>query len=85
MNLGCPVNAIYVSVFITHNCTSLPDISKLVVHIPHVVFDVDGDAGRLQHLHGELLREGTNKQSSDGVDAGDLIRHANLFGLIPVL
>lgn len=63
----------------------VPDISKLVVHIPHVVFDVDGDARRLQHLHGELLREGTNKQSSDCVDAGDLIRHADLFGLVPVL
>lgn len=65
--------------------SSLPDISKLIVHIPHVVFDVDSDARRLQHLHGELLREGTNKQSSDCVDAGDLIRHADLFGLVPVL
>lgn len=63
----------------------VPDISELVVHIPHVIFDVDGDAGRLQHLHGELLREGTNEQSSDCVDAGDLIRHAELFGLVPVL
>lgn len=64
---------------------SLPDISEFVVHIPHVVFDVDGNAGRFQHLHGELLWEGTNKQSSDSVDASDLIRHANLFGLVPVL
>lgn len=73
------------SVSITYKHTSLPDISELVVHISHVVFDVHGDAGRLQHLHVELLREGTNKQSSDGVDAGDLIRHAELFGLVPVL
>lgn len=63
----------------------VPDISELVVHVPHVVFDVDGNAGRLQHLHGELLREGTDEQSSDCVDAGDLIRHADLLGLIPVL
>lgn len=64
---------------------SLPDIAELVVHVPHVIFHVDGDTGRLQHLHGELLGEGTNKQSSDSVDAGDLIRHADLFGLVPVL
>lgn len=71
--------------FITHKRVSLPDIRELVVHIPHVVFDVDSDTGRLQHLHGELLWEGTNKQSSDRVDAGDLIGHADLFGLVPVL
>lgn len=91
MHLGCPVNTIYAVPLILYLClsqtntTSLPDIVELVVHIPHVVFDVDSDAGRLQHLHGELLREGTNKQSSDSVDAGDLIRHADLFGLVPVL
>lgn len=62
-----------------------PDIGELVVHIPHVVFDVDGDAGRLQHLHVELLREGTDEQGSDRVDGGDLIGHAELFGLVPVL
>lgn len=95
MNLGCPVKLrltkhnkccpIYYSAsqFITN--IALPDISELVVHISHVIFDVDGDTGRLQHLHGELLREGTNKQSSDSVNAGDLIRHADLFGLVPVL
>lgn len=71
--------------FIPDQHTTLPDIAELVVHVPHVVFDVDGNAGRLQHLHGELLREGTNKQSSDSVDAGDLIRHADLLGLVPVL
>lgn len=64
---------------------SLPDVAELVVHVPHVVFHVDGNAGRLEHLHGELLGEGTNEQSSDSVDAGDLIRHADLFGLVPVL
>lgn len=91
MHLGCPVNTFYAVQFIPYLClsqtniTSLPDIVELVVHIPHVVFDVDSDAGRLQHLHGELLREGTNKQSSDSVDAGDLIRHADLFGVVPVL
>lgn len=95
MNLGCPVNTIYAVQHMylilypclshTHKHTSLPDIGELVVHIPHVIFDVNGDAGRLQHLHGELLREGTNKQSSDSVDAGDLVRHADLFGLVPVL
>lgn len=63
----------------------LPNVGQLVVHVPHVVFDVNCDAWRLQHLHGELLRKGTNKQSSDCVDAGDLIRHADLFGLVPVL
>lgn len=62
-----------------------PDVAELIVHVPHVVLDVDGHAGGLQHLHGEVLREGTNKQSSDSVDAGDLVRHADLFGLIPVL
>lgn len=64
---------------------SLPDISEFIIHVPHVVFDVNRNAGRLQHLHGELLWEGTDEQSSDCVDAGDLIRHADLFGLIPVL
>lgn len=65
--------------------TSVPDIGELVVHVPHVVFDVDGDAGRLQHLHVELRCEGTDEQSSDGVDAGDLVGHADLFGLVSVL
>lgn len=64
---------------------SSPDVTELIVHVPHVVFDVDGHAGGLQHLHGELLREGTNKQSSDSVDAGDLVGHADLFGLVSVL
>lgn len=64
---------------------SSPDVAELIVHVSHVIFDVDGHAGGLQHLHGEVLREGTNKQSSDSVDAGDLIGHADLFGLIPVL
>lgn len=63
----------------------VPNVCELVVHIPHVVFDIDSDAWRLQHLHCELLWEGTNKQSSDCVDAGDLIRHADLFGLVSVL
>ena len=71
--------------FSTHKHRSLPDVVELVVHVPHVIFDIDCNTGRLQHLHGELLREGTNKQSSDSVDAGDLIRHADLFGLVPVL
>lgn len=64
---------------------SSPDVAELIVHVPHVVFDVDRHARGLQHLHGEVLREGTNKESSDGVDAGDLIGHADLFGLVPVL
>lgn len=71
--------------FIMHKHTSLPDIIELVVHIPHVVFDINSNTGRLQHLHVELLREGTNKQSSDSVNASDLIRHADLCGLVPVL
>lgn len=62
-----------------------PDVAELVVDVSHVVLHIDGDAGRLQHLHGELLREGTDKQSSDCVDAGDLIGHANVFGLVAVL
>lgn len=82
MTLRCPVKP---NMFITHKHSSLPDICELVVHVPHVVFDVDRDTRRLQHLHGELLREGTNEQSPDGVDAGDLIRHAVLFSLVPVL
>lgn len=83
------VNAVSLYPSLSHTHTnkraSLPDIAELVVHVPHVVLDVDGDAGRLQHLHGELLREGTNEQSPDSVDAGDLVRHADLFGLVPVL
>lgn len=65
-------------------CSS-PDVVELVVHVPHVILDVDGHAGGLQHLHGEVLREGTNKQGSDSVDAGDLVGHADLFGLVCVL
>lgn len=64
---------------------SSPDVAELVVNVPHVVLHVDGDTGRLQHLHVELLREGTDKQSSDCVDAGDLIGHADVFGLVAVL
>lgn len=79
----------FVSMFISDKYIyiyiSLPDISEFIVHIPHVIFDVDGDTRRFQHLHCELLWEGTNEQSSDCVDAGDLIRHADLFGLVPVL
>ena len=78
MSLKC----LYIS-YSSH--TSLPDIAELVVHVPHVVFDVDRDAGRLQHLHVELLREGTDEQGPDRVDAGDLVGHAELLGLVSVL
>ena len=65
--------------------SSSPDVSELVVDVPHVVLDVDGHAGRLQHLHVELLGEGTDKQGPDGVSRSDLIGHPNLLSLLSIL
>ncbi len=62
-----------------------PDISQLIVHIPHVIFDVYSHAGGIQCLHSEVLREGTDKQSLDGVCTRQLIRHLDLFGLFSIL
>ena len=93
MELGCPelrkhntcLLNVSMSLYSSHRHKHVPDIAELVVHVPHVVFDVDRDAGRLQHLHVELLREGTDEQGSDRVDAGDLVGHAELLGLVSVL
>lgn len=65
--------------------THSPDISELIVHIPGLVFHIDGCAGRLQHLHVELMREGTNEQSSDCIYTCYLIRHAYLLCVISIL
>lgn len=76
-------------IFVIHLQTRLwcdvPDVGQLIVHIPHVIFDVYSHIGRVQYLHVEVLREGTDEQSPDGVRTGHFIGHSDLFGLLSIL
>lgn len=62
-----------------------PDVLQVIVDVAAGVFDVDGHVGRLQHLHGELMGEGSDKQSPQSVLTADLSRHPNLLCLLSIL
>lgn len=64
---------------------SSPNVLQVIVHVVAGVFDVDDHVGRLQHLDGELVREGVNKQSPQGISTADLCGHPHLLCLLPIL
>jgi len=72
-------------VYNTFSARNPPDISQLIVHIPHVIFDVYSHTGGLQCLHGEMLGEGTDKQSPEVVCTGHVVGHSDLFCLFSIL
>lgn len=48
-----------------------PEVLQVIVHVTLGVLDADGHVWRLQHLHGELMGKGSDKQSLQGVMAAD--------------
>lgn len=64
---------------------NVPYITKFVVHFPCIILDVYCYIRRLQHLHVELLWEGTYKEGTDCVPTRYFIWHPYLFGFVSIL
>lgn len=62
-----------------------PDVLQLVEDVASLIFDKDGCVGRLQHAHGELLREHVRDECVQRVQAANLVRDVHAPSLLPEL